>query len=44
MEIAAAHDFMESYEIVCFASTEPEKGANEIIAGAVHGGASYSLL
>ena len=36
--MAAAHDFMESYELVCFAVTDPEAGANEVIAGAVHGG------
>lgn len=38
VSVAAAHDFMESYELVCFAVTEPEAGASEVIAGAVHGG------
>lgn len=43
-EVAAAHDFMESYELVCFAVMDPEAGANEVIAGAVHGGEPLPLV
>ena len=42
--MAAAHDFMENYELVCFAATDPESGANEVIAGAVHGGAELCFV
>ena len=38
-EVAASHDFMESYELVCFVCPDQDAGGNEVIAGAVHGGA-----
>ena len=38
-EVACVQEFMESYEIVCFAPGCGDQGASEIVAGAVHGGA-----
>jgi hypothetical protein len=37
-ELGTAADFLESYELVAFDVADPEGGANDIVAGAVHGG------
>jgi hypothetical protein len=37
-ELGTAADFLESYELVAFDVADPEGSANNIVAGAVHGG------
>ena len=39
-ELGTAADFLESYELVAFDVADPEGAANDIVAGAVHGGAA----
>ena len=41
-ELGTAADFLESYELGTFDVADPEGAANDIVAGAVHGG-TFSL-